>query len=152
MVRWVLGLGLCVCALGCHVPDVTVSRSAPGAYGYGPADCRALGPVQGSTGLQPQPWKTNENLLRDAMDDLRDRAGRMGANFVHVDRTEGSHIVASEGWVTTVIKVKGTAYRCSRSPAPAPRTDVPAPRDAGPPQEASPPTDAGATIDAARAF
>jgi hypothetical protein len=149
----ILGLGLSLCAFGCRVPDVTMSRSAPSAYGYSKTDCRLLGPVEGDARqLQAEPWKRTERFVEEAMQDMRDRAGRMGANFVQIDHTEGSKVLSPEGWLTPIVKVYGAAYRCTGGDAGAPndggsknispRTDGAMPsRDASPPADGPPSAD-----------
>jgi hypothetical protein len=140
----ILGLALVPCAFGCRVPDVTMSRSAPSAFGYSKTDCRLLGPVEGDARqLQPEPWKRTERFVEEAMQDMRDRAGRMGANFVQIDHTEGSEVLSEEGWLIPIVKATGAAYRCSGTPAMRAHGDASTPDDGGP-KNISPRTD-GAT-------
>jgi hypothetical protein len=145
--RTILGLALSLCAFGCRVPDVTMSRSAPSAYGYSKTDCRTLGPVEGDARqLQAEPWKRTERFAEEAMQDMRDRAARMGANFVQIDHTEGSEILSAEGWLIPTVKAYGTAYRCSgtppmRAPGDASPANDGGPSDAAVPPDGSPPPD-----------
>ncbi len=75
-----------------------------------PATCRSLGPVTGRGGGSfGGGWVSNENLIEYAMNDMRNKAAEMGANYVHY---AGNPTLGSSEGTTSTATVTGTAYRC----------------------------------------
>lgn len=82
-----------------------------------PKGCRYMGQVVGNQGNYfTGAWTSNKNLEAGAMNDLRNQASRMGANYVHLITnragiTGGSDSSSSQTNVTNL----GNAYFCPRS-------------------------------------
>jgi hypothetical protein len=54
-------------------------------------------------------WISNDSLIDDAMNDLRNKAADRGANYVQSDPPQ----LGSGHGTTTTVTVTGTAYRCT---------------------------------------
>ena len=106
-------LGLLLSGLvisGCSTP----SLSATGVHvvaSRNPAerDCRSLKYVVGrGGGTFGGGWVANEDLVEYAMNDLRNQAGNLGANYIQTDPP----MMGSGSGTTTTVTISGTAYRC----------------------------------------
>lgn len=94
--------------------DVAISPSAPSAFGFEPTSCQSLGYIVGrGGGTFGGGYITNESLVEYAMNDLRNQAAKMNANFV---QHESPQMGSGDGTATTAT-VSGTAYRCQRRKA-----------------------------------
>jgi hypothetical protein len=91
-------------ALSAHGADVAVTRNPP------PATCKVLGYIVGEGGgTFGGAWIKNDQLIDYAMNDLRNKAGDMGATYVQMDPPQ----LGSGKGTTTTVTITGTAYRCS---------------------------------------
>lgn len=89
--------------------NVLVTRNTPAA------DCKFLGEVLGSQGnFWTAEFTSDEDLIAGARNRMRDRAYRLGANFVQIELENQSHNTAdlSSGGVYSSVIV-GNAYYCS---------------------------------------
>lgn len=57
-------------------------------------------------------YVANEDLVEYAMNDLRNEAAQLGANYVQHDPPQMGH----GGGTTTTVTISGTAYRCPNPP------------------------------------
>jgi hypothetical protein len=97
-------------AAGCSVPAlspeaarVAVSRNPP------PSSCTSLGYLVGEGGgTFGGGWISNDQLIEYAMNDLRNKAARIGATYVQSDPPQ----LGSGKGTTTTATITGTAYRC----------------------------------------
>jgi hypothetical protein len=113
--------------------DVITSQSAPVDSGYDPKTCKHLGFVIGNGGgAFGGAWISNENLVQYAMNDLRNKAAQLGANFVQHDTPQMGVSGDNKGTNTTTATVSGNAYFCSGEKGAA-VTTKPAPKPASPP-------------------
>jgi hypothetical protein len=94
---------------------VATAQSAPVDAGWDPASCRQLGYLVGrGGGAVGGGWIPNEQLVAYAMNDLRNKAAAMGANYVQHD-SPAMGVTGSNGSTTTsTATVSGTAYQCTR--------------------------------------
>jgi len=105
---------------GCRTADlsgpgaqVATSPSAPVDHGYVPSSCKSLGYIVGRGGGSfSGSFLTNESLIEYAMNDLRNQAAELGANYVQHD-TPQLGVPGGDG-ATSTATVSGTAYFCSR--------------------------------------
>jgi len=82
---------------------VVVTRNAPGG------DCTSLKYIVGrGGGTFGGGWIANDDLVDYAMNDLRNKAADVGANYVQHDPPQMGH---GDG-TTTTVTISGTAYRC----------------------------------------
>ena len=99
-------LGLTGCATASLSPEgarVAVTRNPP------PPDCAAAGYLVGEGGgTFGGGMLTNEQLIDYAMNDLRNKAGKMGATYVQSDPPQ----LGQGKGTTTTATITGTAYRC----------------------------------------
>ena len=106
-------LGLLLSGLvvsGCNTPSlspkgvrVVASRNPP------ERDCSSLKYVVGrGGGTFGGGWVANEDLVEYAMNDLRNQAGAIGANYIQTDPP----MMGSGSGTTTTVTISGTAYRC----------------------------------------
>lgn len=106
---------LCLASAGCAThalspagAQVAATRNAPGS------DCKSLKYIVGKGGgTFGGGVIANEDLIEYAMNDLRNKAAELGANYVQHDPPQMGH---GDG-TTTTVTISGTAYRC-------PATDV----------------------------
>jgi hypothetical protein len=103
-----------------HVPldvgggHVGAAGASPLEQGYDPSSCEMLGTVVGKGGGLGGAWLSNEALVESAMNDLRNKAASLGANYVqHGDPQLGGGNSAAMTSNTSAV-VTGTAYRCLR--------------------------------------
>jgi hypothetical protein len=128
--RLAIGILVLLSATGCRTAglspsgaQVATSQSAPLDSGWDPASCRSLGYVVGRGGGSfSGGWLTNEDLIAYAMNDLRNRAANLGANFIQHDSPTMGQAGNNNGTTTTTATISGTAYICDqKSPAPVAR-------------------------------
>jgi hypothetical protein len=112
--------------------QVATSQSAPVDSGWDPESCESLGYVVGRGGGSfGGAWISNEELITYAMNDLRNQAAELGANFVQHDTPTMGQTGSENGSNTTTATVSGTAYSCKRKAAKAPAAPTLPPRPAG---------------------
>jgi hypothetical protein len=116
------GFVCAVCCLACQTAQlstggakVATAASAPVDSGWDPASCKDLGYIVGRGGGSfGGGWITNEDLINYAMNDLRNKAAALGANYVQHD-TPTLGVSGSKGSTTTsTATVSGTAFLCER--------------------------------------
>jgi hypothetical protein len=87
-------------------------------------------------------WITNDKLVEYALNDLRNQAAKLGANYVQHDPPQ----MGSGDGTTTTVTITGTAYLCAKGDTPvgpgAPVQPAPA-TPAAPAATAAPPAPAG---------
>jgi hypothetical protein len=105
-----------------------------------PASCKYLGTVVGTQGgAFSGGYTSNENLSIGAMNDLKNKAARMGANYVVIEnalagntfgggggggvfvgngRGSGAHFGSGAGGGQTDVTYTGNAFRCDEVPTP----------------------------------
>jgi uncharacterized protein YbjQ (UPF0145 family) len=77
-----------------------------------PKGCKYVGQVVGNQGdFFTGAWTPNKNLEQGAMNDLKNQASKMGANYVHLITMRAGHTDLRETNVTNV----GNAYSCPQS-------------------------------------
>lgn len=115
--------------------EIVTSQSAPVDSGYDPKSCKHLGFVIGKGGgALGGEFIANENLVGYAMNDLRNKAANLGANFIQHDSPQMGVSGSNNGTNTTTATVSGNAYFCSgaktektnAAPAPTPSAAPPA--------------------------
>jgi hypothetical protein len=86
-----------------------------------PADCKYVGQITSNQGnFFTGPWTSNKNLEQGSMNDLRNQAGKMGANYVQliVNRAGNTGSISSDsygtsgGFAQTNVTDMGNAYQC----------------------------------------
>ena len=93
--------------------QVATSTSAPSDFGYVPSSCKGLGYLVGRGGGSfSGSFLTNESLVEYAMNDLRNKAADLGANYLQHDTPQLG--VPGDDGATSTATVSGTAYFCSR--------------------------------------
>ncbi|WP_169927687.1 DUF4156 domain-containing protein [Labilithrix luteola] len=76
-------------------------------------DCAALKYIVGQGGgTFGGAYISNDDLVEYAMNDLRNKAADLGANYVQHDPPQ----LGSGSGTTTTVTISGTAYRCSGAP------------------------------------
>jgi hypothetical protein len=90
---------------------VATSQSAPVDSGWDPAQCNQLGYIVGRGGGSfGGGYISNESLIEYAMNDLRNKAAGLGANFVQHDSPQlGVAGDGNGGSITSTATVSGTA-------------------------------------------
>lgn len=105
---------------------MATSQSAPIDSGWVPESCKSLGYIVGRGGGSfGGGWIANEDLIEYAMNDLRNQASKLGANFVQHDTPTMGQSGSDNGTTTTTATISGTAYLCERrrdSPSAPPGT------------------------------
>jgi hypothetical protein len=99
--------------LACSTPSlspdaakVVASRRPP------PPECETVKYIVGEGGgTFGGGWVKNEDLIEYAMNDLRNKAADIGANYVEHDPPQ----LGSGKGTTTTVTISGTAYRCKRA-------------------------------------
>ncbi|MBN1605899.1 MAG: DUF4156 domain-containing protein [Polyangiaceae bacterium] len=138
---WVAATLVIISAAGCKTSElsgggaqVATSQSAPVDSGWDPGSCKSLGYVVGRGGGSfGGGWISNDQLIEYAMNDLRNKAAELGANFVQHDTPTMGQAGSDSGSTTTTATVSGTAYLCERkaAKASAAATPPPPPKPAG---------------------
>ncbi len=94
--------------------EVATSQSAPVDSGWKHASCRSLGYLVGrGGGTGGGAYISNEQLVEFAMNDLRNKAAGLGANFIQHDSPQLGVSGGDGGSVTSTATVSGTAYLCT---------------------------------------
>jgi hypothetical protein len=107
--------------------QVITSQSAPIDSGYDPKTCKHLGIVIGNGGgAFGGGYMSNESLVEYALNDLRNKAANLGANFVQHDAPQFG-VAGDHGSTTTTATVTGNAYDCEGKASEAPASP-PAPK------------------------
>jgi hypothetical protein len=98
-----------------------------------PRECKFAGTLVGNQGGSfPGPFTSNRNLAQGAMNDMKNQAQAIGANYVVLETTTAGNTISGgrhgmSGGQTDVTHV-GNAFICPSEPStPAPLTPVPAP-------------------------
>ncbi len=87
-----------------------------------PTGCKYLGQITGNQGnFFTGDWTSNKNLAEGAMNDLKNQAGKIGANYVQLISNQagntGSWSNGSGGMSQTNVTNLGNAYQCPPSVA-----------------------------------
>ncbi len=111
-------------ALSSSGAQVVTSQSPPVDSGWDPQSCKPLGYVLGRGGGSfGGAYLSNEHLIEYALNDLRNKAAALGANFVQQDppqmaaealRPDGEVATNVTGQSTSTASVGGLAYKCER--------------------------------------
>ncbi|MEZ4374437.1 MAG: DUF4156 domain-containing protein [Polyangiaceae bacterium] len=114
---------------GCVTPleqgrGVEMSGGPPGMSGFDPSNCVQLGFVVGHAGGLGGQWITNDTLIESAMNDLRNQAAELGANFIQYDTPTLGVLEGNSGSNTTTATVSGVAYRCDDRGSPETASDI----------------------------
>lgn len=80
-------------------------------------DCRYVGQVIGNQGnFFTGPWTSNKNLEQGAINDMRNQAAKLGANYIQIITTRagntGSYNGTSGDFSQTNVTYNGNAYFC----------------------------------------
>ncbi len=98
---------------GCAATQVSASGSSVELVSEKPQGCRYLGEAVGSQGNSfTGDFTTDSDLLVGARNSLRNKAGAMGGNVVHVQAMNNSSAFGSMG--TTNSTFIGLVYLCSQ--------------------------------------
>ncbi len=96
--------GCATSALSPRGAQVAATRNPP------PADCVAVKYIVGKGGgTFGGKWIANDDLVEYAMNDLRNQAAKVGANYVQHDPPQ----LGNGNGTTTTATIPGTAYRCN---------------------------------------
>lgn len=102
----VMGLAVGACGTAALSPEgarVAVTRNPPAA------DCKSVGYLVGEGGGSfGGAMIRNDDLIEYAMNDLRNKAAKLGATYVQSDPPQ----LGSEKGTTSTVTITGTAYRC----------------------------------------
>ncbi len=106
-----VGLSLAACAsisATSNGSKVIISPNKP------PHGCRYVGQVTGNQGnLFTGVWTSNKNLEQGAMNDLKNKAARLGGNYVQmITNRAGSSGSFKVGLAQTNVTETGNVYRC----------------------------------------
>lgn len=116
---------MCLAALaailcGCTaIPLLPQAQNVKVSSNIAPRGCKYLGQVEGNQGnFLTGSWTSNQNLEEGAMHDLKNRAHKLGANYVHliVNRAGNTGSYGSAIKPTKVTSI-GNAYACPITPA-----------------------------------
>lgn len=118
-----------LCGGGCVTPleqgrGVEMSGGPPAMSGFDPSNCVQLGFVVGHSGGLGGEWITNDTLIESAMNDLRNQAAELGANFIQYDTPTLGVLEGNHGSNTTTATVSGVAYRCDDRGSPETASDI----------------------------
>jgi hypothetical protein len=134
-------LTLSACATSGLTPAgqaVLTSQSAPVDQGYPPGSCKSLGYLVGRGGGSfGGGWLSNDSLVEYAMNDLRNKAAALGANYIQHDSPQLGVSGSNGSTTTSTATVSGTAYKCKEPTAPATATSAAAVTAAAAPQATS---------------
>jgi len=108
-----------VIMIGCSATEVK-----PGAerivvtHQPAPRGCRFVGNIVGEQGGSfTGKWTSNKNLQVGALNDMKNKAHEMGANYVVLENTNAGNTTSGSAWGMsggqTDVTHMGTAYRCS---------------------------------------
>jgi hypothetical protein len=101
---FVLPVGCATASLSPEGAHVAVTRNPPNP------DCRALGYIVGEGGgTFGGKWISNDDLIEYAMNDLRNKAAKLGASYVQSDPPQ----LGNGNGTTTTVTITGTAYACN---------------------------------------
>lgn len=93
--------------------EVQVSGESPAEQGYAKGSCKNLGYIVGHGGGALGGWVSNDELVQYAMNDLRNQAAELGANYLEHDSPQMGVTGGTQGGsTTTTATVSGTAYHC----------------------------------------
>lgn len=108
-----LGVGCKTAQLSSGGAKVATSSAAPIDSGWHPSQCKSLGYVVGKGGgTFGGAWVSNESLIEYAMNDLRNKAAELGANFVQHDTPTMGQGGGEGGSTTSTATVSGTVFAC----------------------------------------
>lgn len=146
--RWLVGVssimvsGALLGVSGCRTADLSKgAQSVSAGRNPPPQTCKSLGYLTGrGGGTFGGAYITNDKLVEYALNDLRNQAAELGANYVQHDPPA----MGSGDGTTTTVTVTGTAYQCAKNelpgstgvppaPAPAETAAEPAPGGCNPP-------------------
>jgi hypothetical protein len=132
--RLILASLLAVLCFGCGAAElspagakVVTSLNGPSSEGYPSESCKLLGPVTGEGGGAGGALISNDELMRYALNDLRNNAASMGANFVQYSSPQLGVSGDKNGTNTTSATVMGNAYDCTESSPSSSSADTPSP-------------------------
>jgi len=110
------GVGCNAAELSPEGANVATSNTTPIDQGFDPSGCKSLGYIVGRGGGSfGGAWVSNEDLVAYAMNDLRNQAAELGANYIQHDSPQmGVAGGAGTGSTTSTATVSGTAYLCSK--------------------------------------
>jgi hypothetical protein len=122
MTRSVLAVAVLLSITSCKTSQlsgggaqVATSQSAPIDSGWDPKSCKSLGYIVGrGGGSMGGGWISNDQLIEYAMNDLRNRASELGANFVQHDTPTMGQSGSNDSSTTSTATVSGTAYLCEQ--------------------------------------
>jgi hypothetical protein len=111
-----LALGACAHArLSPQGARVSASSGTAAEEGFEPSSCTSLGFVVGrGGGAFGGGWMANDALVEAAMNDLRNKAASLGANYIKYDSPQLGVAGGSGSTTTSTATVSGMAYRCAR--------------------------------------
>jgi hypothetical protein len=103
---------LSVLLFGCSaIPTTPVGQTVELVTEKPPGSCKPLGDAVGSQGNWfTGDYTSNKNLLIGARNDLRNKAAKMGGNYVWVQDSSNTNAWGSKGTSNTT--VLGVVYRC----------------------------------------
>lgn len=112
-------LVLLAAATGCNTSSLSPKGAQVAATRNPPtSDCTALKYIVGQGGgTFGGAYISNDDLVEYAMNDLRNKAAELGANYVQHDPPQ----LGNGNGTTTTVTISGTAYRCSGTPTNAAR-------------------------------
>lgn len=115
---WALTLTSCclfaLSAHGCKRAELKPEGAAVevGAGAPPSPNCRSLGPIVGYSGGALGAHLSNEALAEHATNDLRNKAGMKGANYVSFGQPQFGVTGSKEGTANNSATVSGIAYQC----------------------------------------
>ena len=111
------------CVSLCFILSCSATGIRPGAekiivtHTIAPKSCKFLGQILGEQGgALTGGWTSNKNLAQGAMNDMRNHALDLGANYVVLEESKAGNTSSGNIWHTsgqqTDVTQVGNAYRC----------------------------------------
>jgi hypothetical protein len=94
---------------------VATSSGTAAEEGYDPSSCQSLGFIVGKGGGFGGAWMSNDALIEAAMNDLRNKAAALGANYIKHDPPQLGVAGGGGSTATSTATISGSAYRCARA-------------------------------------
>ena len=110
---WVLLCGAALALSACSTASLrTEGAKVAASRNPAPASCAPAGYVTGKGGgTFGGAYISNEQLIEYALNDLRNQAVELGANYVQSDPPQ----LGNGNGTTTSVTITGTAYRCPKT-------------------------------------
>lgn len=114
--KYIIGLTMVLCACS-SIQPTEAGQKVMASTNPAPKGCKYLGQVSGNQGnFFTGDWTSNKNLEEGSMNDLRNNAAELGANYVQLltnrAGSTGSWVNGSGSMDQTNVTNLGNAYNC----------------------------------------